>query len=161
MKGFFDESLFLGSESAARIYAAIKDLPIVDYHCHLDENAIAENKTFESIGELWLGGDHYKWRAMRLCGVDEHYITGGATWQEKFNAYAAVMPKLIGNPLYYWTHMELKSVFGITEPLNAASASRIWSAANRVLADLDVRSANLQLMFSVLFSIAFVLGKFF
>ena len=140
MRSFFDEGLFLRNDAAKDIYAAIKDLPIIDYHCHLDENAIAENKTFANIGELWLGGDHYKWRAMRLCGVDEYYITGGATWQEKFNAYAAVMPKLIGNPLYYWTHMELKSVFGITEPLNAASASRIWDAANKVLAGVDVRS---------------------
>lgn len=140
MKNFFDDTLFLKSKSAEKIYAAIKDLPIIDYHCHLDESAIAENKRFANIGELWLGGDHYKWRAMRLCGVDERYITGEATWQEKFFSYAAVMPKLIGNPLYYWTHMELKSVFNITEPLNEISAPRIWAQANKVLESVDVQS---------------------
>lgn len=136
---FFGDDLLLSTPEAVRLYRAVRDLPIVDYHCHLDENAIAENRRFESLGELWLGGDHYKWRAMRVCGVDERYITGDAPYDEKFRKFAEIFPKLCGNPLYYWAQLELKILFGITEPLNAGSADRILTAANERLKDLTVR----------------------
>lgn len=140
MKKFFDDSLLLGSGAAANIYSRIKDLPIIDYHCHLDQFRIRDNASFSDIGELWLSGDHYKWRAMRLCGVDEEYITGRADYHEKFIKYAEILPMLAGNPLYYWTHMELRQIFGIEEPLNSESAERIYSAANEKLKDISVRS---------------------
>ena len=139
MRSFFDDRLFLKTEAAYEIYKAVKDLPIIDYHCHLDERAIAEDRRFADIGELWLAGDHYKWRAMRLSGVSERLITGDATFKEKFMAYAAILPRLIGNPLYYWTHMELKAVFGIEQPLNADTAEEIYNKANERLATLSVR----------------------
>ena len=113
---FFDDTLLLYSETAKKLYNKVKNLPIIDYHCHLNQNMIAENASFADIGELWLAGDHYKWRAMRMNGVDEHFITGKASYYEKFMKYAEILPNLIGNPLYYWTHLELKQVFGIDIP---------------------------------------------
>ncbi len=136
--GFFDKNLLLSSKEAERIYDQIKDLPIIDYHCHLSDKEIREDKRFSDIGELWLAGDHYKWRAMRLCGVDEEYITGGKSFKEKFFKYAEIMPKLIGNPLYYWSHMELVDIFGIDTPLNKDTAGEIYERANAVLKDLSV-----------------------
>ncbi len=138
MKNFFDENLLLQGETAKQIYNAIKDLPIIDYHCHLDEKAIYEDAKFQNIGQLWLAGDHYKWRAMRLCGVDEKYITGDASFHDKFIEYARIMPKLCGNPLYYWTHMELSTIFDIHEPLCEQSAESIWNKANEKIVDLSV-----------------------
>lgn len=138
MEKFFGEGLFLGTKSAKKLYQTVKDLPIIDYHCHLDQNKIAANVGFADIGELWLAGDHYKWRAMRLCGVDEQYITGSATYREKFLKYAEILPKMVGNAVYYWTHMELKQIFGICEPLCAESAERIYEKANAVLKKLTV-----------------------
>lgn len=136
----FFQNLFLSSDSAKAIYEQVKDLPIIDYHCHLDQNKIRSDAHFSDIGELWLAGDHYKWRAMRLCGVDERFITGNASWHEKFLAYAKIVPQLAGNPLYYWTHMELSQVFGITEPLNEESAERIYAQANEKLKAISVRT---------------------
>lgn len=138
MREFFGEELFLSTPSAKKIYGSVKELPIIDYHCHLDINKIASDAGFENIGELWLSGDHYKWRAMRLCGIDEKYITGDATYEEKFFKYAEIMPKLAGNPLYYWTHMELSQIFGIYEPLSSESAARIYKEANERLKDITV-----------------------
>lgn len=140
MKEFFGEDVLLGGSAAKEIYAAVKELPIIDYHCHLDEKKIAENAKFSDIGEMWLSGDHYKWRAMRLCGVDEYYITGAASYRDKFIKYAEILPALIGNPLYYWTHLELRQIFGITEPLCAESAERIYAQANEKLKDISVES---------------------
>lgn len=136
--GFFDKNLLLSSKEAERIYDQIKDLPIIDYHCHLSDKEIKDDKRFSDVGELWLAGDHYKWRAMRLCGVDEEYITGGKSFKEKFFKYAEIMPKLIGNPLYYWSHMELVEIFGIDTPLNKDTADEIYEKANAVLKDLSV-----------------------
>lgn len=99
MKEFYGEEYLLNGESAKKIFSAVKDLPIIDYHCHLNEKLIAQNAGFQTIGELWLAGDHYKWRAMRLCGVDEEYITGKKSDREKFFAYAKILPMLAGNPL--------------------------------------------------------------
>lgn len=135
---FFDDKLFLHGKDAAELYETVKDLPIIDYHCHLNARDIAENSGFADIGEMWLKGDHYKWRAMRLCGVKEKYITGDASWYEKFTAYAGIMPKLIGNPLYYWTHLELKNIFGINIPLCAENAAAVWDRANEVVKNLKV-----------------------
>ncbi len=136
----FFQNLFLSSDSAKTIYEQVKDLPIIDYHCHLDQNKIRSDAHFSDIGELWLAGDHYKWRAMRLCGVDEKFITGNASWHEKFLAYAKIVLQLAGNPLYYWTHMELSQVFGIGEPLSEESAERIYAQANEKLKHISVRT---------------------
>ena len=138
MKEFYGEELFIDSASAKEIYGEVKDLPVIDYHCHLDQNKIKADAKFSDIGQLWLAGDHYKWRAMRLCGVDEEYITGGAGYHDKFLKYAEIMPQLAGNPLYYWTHLELRLVFGICEPLNGESAERIYKQANEKLKDISV-----------------------
>ncbi len=135
---FFDDNVLLYSEEAKALYNSVKDLPILDYHCHLDPSLIAKNERFTDIGELWLAGDHYKWRAMRIMGVDEEYITGKKSWKEKFCAYASVLPSLVGNALYYWTHFELKQIFGINEPLNKDSAERIYNKANEKLKELSV-----------------------
>ncbi|MBP3300704.1 MAG: glucuronate isomerase [Clostridia bacterium] len=137
---FFDENLLLYNETAKALYEKVRNLPIVDYHCHLGAGKIARNDPFSDIGELWLSGDHYKWRAMRMNGVEEFYITGGADYHEKFLKYAEIMPNLIGNPLYYWTHLELRQIFGIGIPLNKESAEEIYQAANEKLRDLSVQS---------------------
>lgn len=139
MKAFFGDEFLLGSESAKKIYGEIKDLPIIDYHCHLDDKAIKEDKVFSDIGELWLSGDHYKWRCMRLCGVDERYVTGDASYKEKFLKFAEIFPKLCGNAVYYWAQMELKEIFGIEKPLNAENAEEIWTAANEKIKTLSVQ----------------------
>ena len=136
---FFDKDLLLYNETAKSLYERVKDLPIIDYHCHLDQTKIAADATFSDIGELWLAGDHYKWRAMRMCGVDEYYITGGASFHDKFIKYAEILPSLIGNALYYWTHLELKQIFGIDEPLNKDTAESIYAKANERLKDMSVQ----------------------
>ncbi|MBE6597594.1 MAG: glucuronate isomerase [Ruminococcaceae bacterium] len=138
MKKFFGDDVLLSSETAKELYASVKDLPIIDYHCHLDDGEIAKNHSFSDIGELWLAADHYKWRAMRLCGVDEKYITGDASFKEKFLKYAEIFPRLCGNPLYYWTQMELKMIFGISTPLSADTAEEIYAKANEKLAGKTV-----------------------
>ena len=139
MKKFFGEELLLNGKAAQRLYAHVKDLPIIDYHCHLDAGMIARDAHFSDIGELWLKGDHYKWRAMRLCGVDEKYITGDASWHDKFLKYAEIVPQLAGNPLYYWTHLELKRIFGISAPLNADTAESVYRTANGKIKELSVQ----------------------
>ncbi len=138
MKAFFGDGLLLGTRTAERLYAAVRELPIIDYHCHLNEYEIRDNIGFANLGALWLGGDHYKWRAMRLCGVDEHFITGDATDSEKYRKYAEIFPRLCGSPLYYWTQLELKELFGITKPLSDETAAEIWEAANEQLKGMRV-----------------------
>lgn len=138
MKQFFGDDVLLSTDAAKELYEGVKDLPIVDYHCHLNENQIKDNYRFSDLGELWLGGDHYKWRSMRICGVDEYYITGGASFYEKYLKYAEIFPRLCGSPLYYWTQMELKMIFGIDEPLCSESAERICEKANEVLKNTSV-----------------------
>ena len=136
---FFDENLLLYNTTAKALYERVEKLPIIDYHCHLDQKKIAENSKFSDIGELWLAGDHYKWRAMRLNGVDEYYITGEGSYHEKFLKYAEIVPNLIGNPLYYWTHLELKQLFGVDLPLNKDTAEAIYKMANEKLKDMSVQ----------------------
>ncbi|MBO5879726.1 MAG: glucuronate isomerase [Clostridia bacterium] len=137
---FFDGNVLLYSDTAKALYERVKNLPIIDYHCHLDQKKIAQNDRFSDIGELWLAGDHYKWRAMRMCGVDEYYITGGASFFDKFLKYAEILPSLIGNPLYYWTHLELSQIFGIDTPLNSKTAEYIYETANEKLKNMSVQS---------------------
>lgn len=139
MNDFLGESLFLRSAPAMQIYDAVKCLPIIDYHCHLDAGKIRNNSGFSDIGELWLAGDHYKWRAMRMCGVEEDYITGNKSFHDKFVKFAEILPLLAGNPVYYWAHMELRQVFGIVEPLNKINAEKIYDQANAVLKNLHVQ----------------------
>lgn len=130
MKKFMDKDFLLSTETAKKLYAACENEPIFDWHCHLSPKEIYENKEPDDIAYLWLAGDHYKWRAERSCGVSEKYITGDATPYEKFKAWAEVMPNLIGNPLYHWTHLELQRYFGIFEPLSPATCDKIWNEAN-------------------------------
>jgi len=137
---FFDENVLLYNDAGKRLYQKVKNLPIIDYHCHLDPKKIADKVVFSDIGELWLADDHYKWRAMRMNGVDEYYITGGASFHDKFLKYAEIVPNLVGNPLYYWTHLELKQIFGINAPLNIGSAESIYKSANEKLKNMSVRS---------------------
>ncbi len=133
-KSFMNEDFLLENESARVIFAAAKEMPIFDWHCHLSPKEICENNQPADIAELWLGGDHYKWRAMRSCGVNEKFITGDAPGKEKFAAFAACMPYLIGNPMYHWCHLELRRYFGIDEILSESTASYIWEKANAAIA---------------------------
>lgn len=128
MKQFLDDDFVLQTETARYLYHEhAKKLPIIDYHCHLDPKMIAEDYKFDNLGEIWLGGDHYKWRAMRANGIDERYITGKETtdW-EKFEKWAETVPYTMRNPLYHWTHLELKSAFGVTKLLNPGTAREIY-----------------------------------
>ncbi len=138
MKDFFGPDVLLRSEAAKALYAKVKDLPIIDYHCHLNEKEIQADRGFSDLGELWLGGDHYKWRAMRMCGVDEQYVTGSADFADKYTKYAEIFPRLAGNPLYYWTQMELGLIFDIHEPLGPDTADGIREKANAKLASVKV-----------------------
>jgi len=135
-KKFMDEDFLLQNETAVTLYHEYAaKMPIIDYHCHLDPKEIAENKKFRNITEIWLGGDHYKWRAMRINGAEERYITGDADDKEKFMKWAETMPYCIGNPLYHWTHLELRRYFGIEELLSPETAEYIWNKCNEMLAD--------------------------
>lgn len=134
MKEFMGQDFLLNTKTAAELFEIAKNEPIFDYHCHLSPKEIAENKRFSNLTEIWLYGDHYKWRAMRSYGIDEYYITGGASDYEKFLKWAEVIPMLIGNPLYHWTHLELQRFFGIKKPLSPATAKEIWDTANAVIA---------------------------
>lgn len=135
-KQFIHKDFLLENAFAKTLYHTYAErLPIIDYHCHLPAKEIADNKTFENISEIWLYGDHYKWRAMRSAGVNEHYITGAASDWEKFEAWAKTVPKTIRNPLYHWTHLELRRPFGITNQLlNEKTARSIWNRCNAKLA---------------------------
>ncbi len=132
---FWNEDFMLNGKTAKKLYHKYAEgLPIIDYHCHISPKEIAEDHRFSGITELMLGGDHYKWRAMRSFGIDEKYITGDAPDWDKFYAYASMLPSAIGNPLLHWTQLELKRYFGIDEMLTPASAKRIYDKANEMLA---------------------------
>ncbi len=150
IKPFMDEQFLLRSETAQMLFHEhAKNLPIIDYHCHLVPKMIADDYQFHSITELWLGGDHYKWRAERTNGVDERYITGDASDWEKFEKWAETVPYTFRNPLYHWTHLELKTCFGITEPLNPASAKRIYDECNAKLSSKDFSARGLMRRYHV------------
>ncbi|AKP76881.1 MULTISPECIES: glucuronate isomerase [Priestia] len=134
MKQFMDDHFLLTNETAAHLYNTYaKDMPIIDYHCHLNPQEVYENKQFKTLTNVWLDGDHYKWRLMRANGIEEEKITGSASDYEKFLAWAKTVPMTIGNPLYHWTHLELKRFFNIDEILNEQTAPFIWEKANEKL----------------------------
>lgn len=128
------ENFLLRSDRARELYRTVRDLPIFDYHCHLSPREMAENRPAESLGELWLANDHYKWRLMRAAGVDERLITGDASYDEKFLAFAATLPLAAGNPVWAWAKLELKAYFDIDAPLNPRTAPDILREANRQIA---------------------------
>ena len=141
MKPFMDENFLLSTPTAEKLYhGTAEKLPIIDYHCHINPQEIAEDRKFENISQVWLGGDHYKWRLMRAGGITEDKITGDADGREKFRAFASVMPKLIGNPIYHWSHLELQRGFGIAEPLTPQNADDIYDKCNEILKGYSARS---------------------
>ena len=153
MMPFMNKDFLLKSETARVLYHQhAAQVPVIDYHCHINPQEIFEDKRYNTITEVWLGGDHYKWRAMRSCGVAEHYITGNATPAEKFQKWAETIPNLIGNPLYHWTHLELQRYFDIHEPLNGDNAMEIYEKCNAMLAQSDmsargiIRKSNVKLI---------------
>ncbi len=136
MKPFLTEDFLLSTETAQKLYFdCAKGLPIIDYHCHVSPKEIYLDRRFENLTDLWLSGDHYKWRLMRSNGVDERYITGDAEPYEKFLRFAEVLPKAIGNPMYHWCHMELKNYFGFDGVLSAATAKEVWELTKKKLAE--------------------------
>lgn len=140
MKEFMGKDFLLSNETAKHLYHDYAEkMPIIDYHCHISQKEIYDNKQFSTITEVWLGGDHYKWRQMRANGIDEKYITGDASDLDKFKAWAKTLSHLIGNPLYHWSHLELQRYFGIYEPLTEGNAEEIFNKCNEVLKTLTVR----------------------
>lgn len=138
MKPFMGEDFLLEGETARKLYHSYaKPMPVIDYHCHISPKEIYENKAFANITEAWLGGDHYKWRLMRMFGVEEKYVTGDATPWEKFYAFASMLPFAAGNPVYHWAHLELKTYFGCETPLSEATAGQVWEECNAKLQSGD------------------------
>ena len=138
MRPFLDDDFLLNNETAKALYHQYaKDLPIIDYHNHLSPEAIAQDVNYENITQLWLNGDHYKWRAMRANGVDESYITGNRSDREKFEQWARTVPYTLRNPLFHWTHLELRRYFGITEQLNEKTANSIYDQINTLLSSKE------------------------
>lgn len=144
MKAFLDEDFLLNSATARKLYHDFaKDMPIIDYHNHLPPEEISSDLIFENITKIWLYGDHYKWRAMRANGINEKYITGPASDEEKFTQWAATVPYTLRNPLYHWTHLELQRYFDITDILSPATAKRVWNECNEKLNSKEYSVRNL------------------
>lgn len=144
MKAFMDENFLLSTETAQRLFHSYAEtMPVLDYHCHISPEEIATDRRFENITQVWLGGDHYKWRFMRSCGVDEAYITGNASDRDKFFKWAEVLGKAIGNPLYHWSHLELQRYFNYHKPLSQNTASEVWELCNKKLAEKDMSARGL------------------
>jgi glucuronate isomerase len=144
MKNFLNQDFLLQTKTAQRLYHEFAShQPIIDYHCHLPPDQIADDINFKNITQIWLYGDHYKWRAMRANGVNEAYITGNKTDEEKFMAWAATVPYTLRNPLYHWTHLELQRYFGIDELLSPASAQKIYAQCNEKLQSPEFSIRNL------------------
>lgn len=142
MKKFMGKNFLLTNETAKKLYHEhAAKMPIIDYHCHINPEEIASNRKFDNISQVWLAGDHYKWRAIRSNGVEEPFITGNASDKEKFEKWAQTLPKAIGNPLYHWTHLELKNYFHYDGVLNEKTCDKVWDLCNRQLKDdcLSVR----------------------
>lgn len=139
-----DENFLLSNDTAKTLFHEVAaKTPILDYHCHINPKEIAEDRQFENITQVWLGGDHYKWRFMRSCGVDEHFITGDAPDKEKFFKWAECLGKAIGNPLFHWSHLELQRYFGYHGVLNKNTAEEVWNLCNARLADSSMSVRNL------------------
>ncbi len=144
MKAFMDKDFLLQTETAKKLYHDYAEqVPVLDYHCHLVPREIAEDIHFKNMTELWLGADHYKWRVMRSDGVEERYITGDASDEEKFHAFARALPRCIGNPMYHWCHLELQRYFGIYEPLSERNWREIYDTCNAVLQKPEMSAKNL------------------
>ena len=144
MKQFMDKDFLLTTDSAKALFHNYAEkMPVLDYHCHINPREIAEDRKFENITQVWLGGDHYKWRQMRSNGVDEKYITGDATDREKFQKWAETLEKLIGNPLYHWSHLELQRYFGYYGVLNSETAEEVWNLCNKKLQEPSMSARNL------------------
>ena len=144
MKKFMDEDFLLSTQTAQKLYHEhAEKTPILDYHCHINPEEIAKDRQFENITQVWLGGDHYKWRQMRSNGVDEKYITGDAPDREKFQKWAETLEKAIGNPLYHWSHLELKRYFGYDVCLNGETAEEVWNLCNEKLKTPEMSVRNL------------------
>lgn len=136
MKKFMDRDFMLGNETAVKLFHEYaENMPIVDYHCHINPREIAEDRKFENITQAWLGGDHYKWRQMRSNGIEEKYITGDASDHDKFIKWAQTLEKAIGNPLYHWSHLELQRYFGYDGVLNSKTAEEVWTKCNEKFSD--------------------------
>ncbi len=144
MKEFMDQDFLLQTDTAKRLYHEYAEkVPVLDYHCHLIPQEIAEDIHFKNMTELWLGADHYKWRVMRSNGVDEYYITGDAPDEEKFHAFATALPNCIGNPMYHWCHLELQRYFGIYDTLSEKNWKDIYDRCNEVLKKPEMSAKNL------------------
>jgi glucuronate isomerase len=144
MKAFMDEDFLLENKTAERLYHEYaRDLPIIDYHCHLPPDEVAVDRSFENMTKIWLDGDHYKWRAMRANGVAEEFCTGSAPDKEKFMKWAETVPYTLRNPLYHWTHMELRKPFGIKKVLNPDTAEEIYSQCNEMLNTPELSARNI------------------
>lgn len=144
MQTFLNEDFLLTTDTAKRLYHNYAGkMPILDYHCHISPREIYENRRFENITQLWMGGDHYKWRLMRANGIEENYITGTATDWEKFEKWAQTLELAIGNPLYHWSHLELKRYFGYEGHLGSDTAREVWELCNRRLQQSDMGARDL------------------
>ncbi|MBN1892643.1 MAG: glucuronate isomerase [Clostridiales bacterium] len=153
MDSFSDNAFMLKTKTARELFEAYaKDAPIIDYHCHLDAQEIDEDMRFENIAQLWLRHDHYKWRLMRAAGIEERLITGDASDREKFDAWVSVLSKAVGNPLFHWSHMELKRCFGFDGVLSEKTADEVWSRTSKALAKKNmgarglISAANVELL---------------
>lgn len=140
---FIKDDFMLKNDVAKELFASVKDLPIIDYHCHLSPKMIADDYKFKNAYDLFLGGDHYKWRQMRTNGIPEEYITGNASDYDKFLCFAKTLPLLIGNPLYHWTHLELARYFDIHETLSEENAKEVWETVNKKLQTAEFSAKNL------------------
>ncbi|MDO4490997.1 MAG: glucuronate isomerase [Lachnospiraceae bacterium] len=144
MTRFLEEDFLLTTPAAHKLYYEYAaKMPIYDYHCHIDPKEIWEDRKFENITQIWLGGDHYKWRILRSNGVDEKYITGNASDREKFQKFAETLPRCIGNPMYHWCHMELKNYFGYQGILNGNTAEEVWNLTEERLQQSDFSARSL------------------
>ncbi len=144
MKEFLDKDFLLTTDTAKVLYHDYAaDMPVIDYHCHINPREIAENISFDNITQVWLGGDHYKWRLMRANGIEEKYITGDASDRDKFQKWAETLPKAIGNPLYHWSHLELQRYFGYKGVLNPDTAEEVWNLCNQRLHEPSMTVQNI------------------
>ena len=144
MKEFMGRDFLLTTRWAEKLYHTYAEhMPILDYHCHISAKEIAEDKKFETITQIWLGGDHYKWRQMRSNGIEEAYITGDMPDFEKFKAWAGTLEKAIGNPLYHWSHLELRRYFCFTGHLKEENAKAVWELCNQKLRQDEMSARGL------------------
>lgn len=144
MKKFMDKDFLLETDTAKELFHNYAEIvPVLDYHCHINPQEIYEDRKFDNIAQVWLGGDHYKWRQMRSNGIDEYYITGDASDWEKFEKYAQTLDKAIGNPLYHWSHLELQRFFDYDGVLSSKTAKEVWDLCNEKLSHDDMSVRNL------------------